>query len=141
MKIYLFDDDDLVRTMLTAALVRQGYDVEAFAAHEDWDGCRIERCECNDESCCADVIISDFDMPSMNGLEFFKKVQAGGCRVRQRAIITGLLTSQIKNAAAEMDCAVFSKPFHLQDIYFWLEQCEPLCTRKQVLRQHSTTLP
>ena len=65
--ILLIDDDQQVRTMFSLALHKNGYNV--IEAHSGIAGLAMARQHL------PDLILSDINMPAMNGLEFVKKLQ------------------------------------------------------------------
>ena len=71
-RIILFDDDDGVRNVLAELLGTRGYEVLAF---DNPGACPLQlepACRCGDNQTCADVILSDLEMPGMTGLEFIE---------------------------------------------------------------------
>jgi CheY-like chemotaxis protein len=66
--ILIVDDDSVSRTLLTKLVVRLGYDVLAAS-----DGLEAQKV-LNQHA--VDVIIADYDMPGLNGLELLKWVSA-----------------------------------------------------------------
>ena len=74
MKILLVDDCDLIRTIMKKDLNR----VEAFDCDEAKDGREaVAACKKNKY----DVVLMDWNMPNMSGLEAVKSIRAGGDNV------------------------------------------------------------
>jgi len=70
MKILVVDDSSTMRRIIKNTLHRLGFSDILEAA----DG--LEACEQYAENEDIDLIITDWNMPNMNGLEFVKKVRA-----------------------------------------------------------------
>lgn len=69
-RILLVEDTDAIRTKVSKSLIENGYQVEL--AVDGVDGLRkIAEHRCN-----FDLIISDIEMPKMNGYEFAKKIRS-----------------------------------------------------------------
>ncbi len=69
-KILLVEDTDSIRNRVAQGLVENGYDVEV--AIDGLDGLK----KIAEHKCAFDLIISDIEMPKMNGYEFAKKVRS-----------------------------------------------------------------
>jgi two-component system chemotaxis sensor kinase CheA len=69
-KVLLVEDTDSIRNRVAQGLVESGYDVEV--AIDGMDGLR----KIAEHKCGFDVIISDIEMPKMNGYEFARKVRS-----------------------------------------------------------------
>ena len=76
---------------------------------------------------CADIIISDVDMPTQTGLELIKDRKQKGCKINHRALMSGGWTDSNLKDAQELDCRLFHKPFNFEEILQWLDDC-----RKQI---------
>ncbi|MBY0518303.1 MAG: response regulator [Bacteriovoracaceae bacterium] len=73
MKVWIVDDESEIRQILKYILEREGFETQCFenplAAIENLKKSK------------PDVVVSDFRMPQMNGLDFFKAIQGNwsGC--------------------------------------------------------------
>lgn len=85
-KILTVDDSKTMRDMLLMTLKRAGYDV--IQAEDGQDG--LNKLEANG----ADVIITDINMPIMDGFTFIKE-----CRTRSAYASTPILTLTTENSA------------------------------------------
>ena len=70
MKVLVVDDDAITREMLEHALACAGYSVKTAA-----DGCEALELMRRDSY---HLVISDWEMPNMNGLELCRAIRAGG---------------------------------------------------------------
>jgi len=67
MKILLIDDDEWIRDSLRIFFEAEGCQIVAFETAEE----AMEALHCQDY----DIIITDYKLPGMNGVEFFKQIQ------------------------------------------------------------------
>jgi YesN/AraC family two-component response regulator len=72
---------------------------------------------------CADIIISDVNMPAQTGLELMKDRKQRGCKTKYRALMSGDWTDSNLKYAKELGCRVFHKPFNLNEMTQWLDDC------------------
>ena len=70
-RLLVVEDSDFFRNMLVPALSAQGYDVTAA-------GSAGEALKLREAGLIVDAIVSDIEMPDMDGLEFARQVRAGG---------------------------------------------------------------
>ncbi|MBU6475940.1 MAG: response regulator, partial [Alphaproteobacteria bacterium] len=73
LKILLVDDSPFFRNMLSPMLGIAGYDVVSAQSGDEAMG----MCNAGEHF---DLIISDIEMPGMNGYEFAEKVKSGSCK-------------------------------------------------------------
>ncbi len=93
LRVVIVDDEEVMRTLLRRILERMGFS-QIYTAKDGSEALELAR------SKRPDVIISDYDMPNMDGLQFLKAVReepalaktafvmlsgSGNTRVRQRA--------------------------------------------------------
>jgi YesN/AraC family two-component response regulator len=72
---------------------------------------------------CADVIISDVNMPTKTGFDLIKERQQKGCKVKYRALMSADWTDSDLKSAHELGCYIFHKPFNLRKMVKWLDDC------------------
>ena len=143
-RVIIYDDDPLILNMLEKYFSLKGYDALAFSEPAS---CSIY--EDSAESCsnlypCADIMITDFDMPHMNGVEMIESQKARGCRLeaRNKAVMSGFMEDEHREKALGMGCAYFKKPFLLTDLDPWIMECEnrmdltvPIGIRRREIRR------
>ena len=67
MEVYLLEDDEIYSEFIRKALTQNDYKVKPFYTAED---CLVEV-----ENKMPEVIIIDYKLPGMNGIEFFQRIQ------------------------------------------------------------------
>ena len=136
----IFDDEDFVLTLLADVFQMRGYEVVCFKDSSNicpLQGRHVADCGF---SPCADVLLTDFHMPGMNGLELLRRQKAKGCVMdsRNKAVISGNIDGESLQQISDMGCSFFQKPFSIQALLEWIEQCEsradivqPLVSRRR----------
>jgi DNA-binding NtrC family response regulator len=122
-RVLIFEDNDILRSTLKFILNERGYEVFTFS---DPIMCSVYDSvnhNCPVDHACADIIISDVDMPTKTGLEFIKERQQKGCKVKYRALMSGGWTDSDLKYAQELDCYIFHKPFNIKKMLKWLDDC------------------
>ena len=85
LRILLFEDDNLLRSMLHRLLLNQGWEVIGYP---DPEGCPLRhatKCACGCTKVCADVIVTDWEMPHVDGFTFVHDLLEKGCKVHYLA--------------------------------------------------------
>lgn len=109
VSVLIVDDNDDCRMFLRTAMEAEGYCCE-----EAPDG-RAALMLC--QALSIDFIITDFQMPHMNGCEFLEKLSQVAARLPPSIMITGNLTEAVRTRAIHAGAlAVFSKPFEQKQI-------------------------
>ncbi len=124
IRAFIFDDDDIIRTMLQRVFARRGYEVYAFADPSDCSLFLRNPCPCSTADLCGDIILSDVNMPCVSGIEFVENQIKWGCRLKHWALMTGALDPSTEALAQRLHCRLFIKPFTLTELHRWLEECE-----------------
>jgi DNA-binding response OmpR family regulator len=96
LRTVLIDDRKIIVNMLKDFLSIRNYDVLSFTRPVVCP-IRDERGKnCSTDYPCADVIITDFKMPGMNGLELFREQSTHGCKLTRenKAIMSGYIDEE-----------------------------------------------
>jgi CheY-like chemotaxis protein len=111
--VLLVDDDDHVRTSLARALAYDGYEVTtARDGHEALEFVRAGRA--------FDLIVSDYEMPRMNGGELLQALLVEAPElVRRTLIITGQRAAVVSLVASSV--VVLEKPIAMRELRAALE--------------------
>ncbi len=124
IRVFVFDDNEAIRSMLWHVLDSRGYQVFTFP---DPGMCPLHLapgCQCPENQACGDIIISDLDMPNVNGLEFIENQMKKGCKVKNVALMSGAWSDEDFQYAQRLGCQLFRKPFTIDEINNWLDKCE-----------------
>ncbi|GAA1800903.1 chemotaxis response regulator CheY [Luedemannella flava] len=106
MKILVADDSRVMRQIVTRTLRQAGFGdhdvVEAADGRQAFDAVNAEA---------PDLVISDWNMPEMTGIEVLNALRAGGSRV-PFGFVTSECTPQMQQAAQDAGALFFIiKPF------------------------------
>jgi CheY-like chemotaxis protein len=73
-----------------------------------------------------DVLITDQRTPKMTGLDFIENQTRNGCKaiMKNKAVISGNWTKEECEQAKSLGCQIFNKPFRIEEISEWLDECE-----------------
>ncbi len=126
LRIFIYEDDPALSEMLTKVLESKGHDVLSYQDPTFCPNYSNLESKCAHSKPCTDVIISDYNMPKVTGVEFLKTQKALGCKVpfENKAIITvAVLSQEAKNLIDSLGCILFKKPFKLAEILEWIEAC------------------
>ena len=109
-RILIVEDFASVRDVLRSELEIQGY-----VCHEVEDGLEALKVMQDEHF---DLVITDYQMPGVNGLELLRRLPKGG-KVTQPPVIfvTGNLSDDVRHAAERAGvCAFFTKPYQFQEL-------------------------
>lgn len=103
MKIVVVDDDELIRDSLGLFLESEGCQLHTFAtAEEGLEAFKRQP---------YDLIIADYKLPGMDGLEFFKKIQGFNSHAL-KILITAYGSEEVFSEAREIGVEdIIEKPF------------------------------
>jgi CheY-like chemotaxis protein len=137
LRIIVIDDDPAVNVLLKTALSTQGHHVFTFPDPTAYP-CHVLKqpsCSCLQEFPCTDIIISDIEMPNMSGIDFFRTQRAGNCKApdENKALVSATIIEEHFDAAVELGCHFFKKPFKLVDIIQWVKECAKRIPEDRVL--------
>ena len=126
MKAIILDDDPLIVSFLAHGFHRRGYEVVTYSTPAECPLYLAESCPCHTEDFCRSVIISDFDMPIVNGVQFIEALRGKSCKCPHIALMSGFsMPREAVERAARWNVRFFAMPFHWSQIKDWLNQIEP----------------
>jgi CheY-like chemotaxis protein len=74
---------------------------------------------------CTDIIITDFEMPHINGIELLRHQAQRKCpiNIKNKAIMSGVLPEKYIDQIDGLADYFFKKPFSLSEIGAWSKEC------------------
>jgi len=146
-RVIIYHSEDMILRVMGNFFASRGYEIVTFDTPVV---CPVDRYKgtvsCTNLYSCADIIISDFAMPVMNGLDLFRSQLGRSCKVpiKNRAFISGEEDRLNLAAMQEEGYTIFSKPFNFNLISKWLVERErdtdlsrPLGATRRERRQES----
>jgi DNA-binding response OmpR family regulator len=122
-RILLFEDNDNLRFTLKLILRDKGFEVFTFSDPRMCPVFDAANHSCPEDHACADIIISDLNMPTKTGLELINERQRKKCKVKYRALMSGDWTDSDLKYAQELGCHILHKPFEINEMLQWLDDC------------------
>ncbi len=121
----IVDDEPIVLSTLQHILEHRNYRVLACTNPIHSPMYQSDGCPCPLQTKCPDIIISDFNMPVMNGVDFLESIIQKGCHCRHLALISGygIMDNDLMRMK-KSGVRYFAKPIDLDDFYGWLDRVE-----------------
>ena len=132
-RVLLFEDNDILRSALKSILDNNGYKVYDFSNPGMCPQYLSSNDNCLFDDSCSDIIISDVNMPVQTGLELIKNRLGSGCKIKFRALMSGDWNEYDFQYAKKIGCKVFHKPFDIEELLEWLENCQEQIEPNRVL--------
>ena len=123
LRIILFEDDKNIRTMLKLLFEKHECEILTFEDPSLSQIYQSNDCQCNANEVCADIMITDIDMPHVSGLDFIEGEVEKGCKIKNFAIISGFMTNKNIKYAENLGVTIFYKPTFFFEISEWIDKC------------------
>jgi len=125
-RLLIFDDDVAILSVFEKFFSLKGYEVFPFAEPQFCPIYKGSSMGCAKTKPCADLMITDFSMPGMNGAELLERQEREGCTldIRNKAIVSGYIPDEDRERVESLGCAVYQKPLRLSELSPWLKACE-----------------
>ncbi len=122
----IFDDEVIILDLLKALLAKRGYEVLTYSEPVICPLYEKSGDKCDKEYPCADVVITDLQMPRMSGIELLHCQLERGCPVtiKNKALVTTELDTENEETVRKLGCAFIGKPIKLSVLGDWLDGCE-----------------
>ena len=125
MKVVVIDDEPAILSLMQTKLQRKGHTVLSFANPLECPLYHAPTCPCDAADPCPDIIITDYDMPKVNGMDFLMDVYRRGCRCKNVAIMTGKGVDEFEMMRmAKLGTRYFLKPIDFDELYDWMSRIE-----------------
>lgn len=110
MRTLLFEDDDQLRLVLHRMCTRRGWKIRSFQNALACPLACSSKCTCPLPEFCANVIVTDFEMPGLDGVSFVSQLRDKGCRISNIAVFSGSCDDDALACASDLGIRVFAKP-------------------------------
>jgi DNA-binding NtrC family response regulator len=84
---------------------------------------------------CADVLITDYALPGMSGLDLLEAQSRHGCALtpKNKALIAGFVPHEMLTSTRAQDFSFFEKPIKFSRLEAWIGECEARMSLSQPL--------
>jgi CheY-like chemotaxis protein len=121
----IYDDDLILLSMLKRFFEMRGYEVISY---QEPVLCPVynDAARCDHRAPCADIMLTDYRMPVMTGVDLLRAQETRGCTIlaRNKAVISGFLNDEAHAQVRSLGYEFFDKPLELESIGMWLDECE-----------------
>lgn len=124
MKVLIIDDDSMVLSFLVRLTQKRGYEVLSYSNPLNCPLNTPGPCPCTLDTQCPDIIITDFNMPYVNGIEFLTNLKRKGCKCANIALMSGTWAEADLKRISPPGITHFAKPFHLKQIEEWFDSIQ-----------------
>lgn len=126
-RVVIFDDETLILGLMRDFFAMRGYEVLSYS--DPTNICPLygpKDHACGHFEPCTDVILTDFSMPGMNGVELLEKQGQKGCPLenRNKAVMSGYIDDDHRRRLAAQGFHFLQKPFTIFALADWLSGCE-----------------
>jgi len=129
----VLEDDACLRKLIVTLLKEKGHESYAFP---DPSVCPVylkKDCPCPLDYACADIMITDIQMPNITGLKFIENQAKRFCKIPNKAMMSGGWTKLQEEEAKKLNCKIFRKPFDIDELLEWIDRCEKQINPKRKL--------
>jgi CheY-like chemotaxis protein len=120
------DDSEAIQDVFRRVLERMGYEVLTAetpitcAFYRE----RVDGCPQHDR--CTDILITDYEMPDMTGMELLELQHQRGCKLTSmnKALMTASEEPNLRKRATALGCHFFPKPLLISTLLAWVRECE-----------------
>ncbi|MGD2186121.1 MAG: response regulator [Desulfobacterales bacterium] len=123
-RILIFDDSKEIRSLLHDLFSKRGYEVFSFPNPAACPISHEELCPCPTGEACSDFILSDLNMPVLQGIDFLERQIHKGCQCKNMILMSGDFTENDVIRAKSIGLRLLRKPFGITEILEKIEHIE-----------------
>jgi FixJ family two-component response regulator len=125
LRILVFDDEEPILSLFKDFFSSRDYEVLAYRAPAVCPIYDHRSHSCPALSPCVDVLITDYRMPGMNGLQLLQEQIRMGCAmpIQNKAMMSGHCDDALRSEITGMGYVFFQKPLRFSAIKQWLSEC------------------
>lgn len=126
LRILVFEDEFVIRKPICNFLRSKGYEVLDFPSPVTCALVTDKKCACPRDHACADIVITDMNMPEMTGLELIRMLADKGCHAppQNKIVTSSSLTPEQHEEFRTLGCHFLPKPFQLHELLELIQECE-----------------
>jgi len=123
-RVLIFDDEVTILKQLERYFSMSGYEVFSYNTPAVCPFNESSSESCENLAPCADVVISDFLMPEMTGIELLQGQSRRGCKIdiKMKAIMSGYSGEDLVTQCEDLGCNFFAKPFTSSELPLWINE-------------------
>jgi CheY-like chemotaxis protein len=125
IRILMFEDETAILRPICTFLRAQGYEVLGFNTPKACPLLSDSKHECPHDQACADILITDMNMPEMTGYELIRTLARKGCGIplRNIIVISSTMPSGQREEIASLGSHFLPKPFQLGALLRVIRDC------------------
>jgi len=125
LRIYIFEEDPSFLKLLTVFLEKKGFSVQGFHDGYSCPLYQLERCVCPADTPCADAVLVNTRIPSLEGIRLLLDQDRKGCKLprENKGVMSAGFTTEQQQLVQSHGFQVIRKPARLAAISAWLDEC------------------
>lgn len=125
LTVAVLDTEESLRKLITLIVQYRGHEVAACPEPLHCPVYSGTGQQCDRETPCRDIMIFDRKLPKMSALSYIGRQSAGGCKINNwnKLVLSTKATQQEKQVAEILGCSLWKKPFRVEDIHAWIDEC------------------
>lgn len=126
LRVVVLDIEENLRRLISLIVHHKGHDVVTSSEPFHCSLYTGTETSCSRKNPCADLMIVDSRMPGISALSLIRKQISGGCKEasQNKLVLSTKRSDQESHYAQELGCKLFKKPFKVEEISNWIDECE-----------------